>query len=129
MRALFKRRTEGPHVRRPRLPVRDAAIPSGAPKRSRLIRPRFLLLITALLIANWVLMGLIDPPEPSVRVPYSPVFLDEVRAGNVERINSRGAGITGEFRKEVTWPREGDGEDPETATKFATQLPAFTDEQ
>src|SRR3712207_8652196 len=56
-----------------------------------------------------------------VRVPYSPVFLDQVRAGNVERINSRGAAVTGEFKRAVTWPAR--GEDRETATRFGTQLP------
>jgi cell division protease FtsH len=124
---FFRRRTIPPHVRRPRLPLKDAALSGGDGRRQRLLRPRFLLLVAALLVANWVLLGMLDPPEPSVKVPYSPVFLDEVRAGNVERINSRGAGVTGEFRKEVTWAPE--GEEPETATKFATQLPAFTDEQ
>jgi cell division protease FtsH len=43
------------------------------------------------------------------------------------RINNRGAGVTGEFRNDVTWPRT--GEEQVTATKFETQLPAFTDSQ
>ena len=64
------------------------------------------------------------PEEPSVRVPYSPLFLDEVRAGNVERINTRGTAITGEFRRRVTWPKKGDNR--VTATAFETQLPTFT---
>ena len=89
------------------------------------MHPRFLALVALLVVANWVLAAQLNPPEASVKVPYSPVFLDEVRAGNVERINSRGAGVTGEFRTPVAWPRRGDGR--EIATKFETQLPAFTD--
>jgi cell division protease FtsH len=123
LRGRFRPR---PHERRPKLPSggdRDGR----SPKRPLLLQPRVLLLIALLVVANWVLAERLNPPEPSVKVPYSPVFLDEVRAGNVERINSRGAGVTGEFRKAVSWPR---GSDPRrTATKFETQLPAFTDER
>jgi cell division protease FtsH len=127
VRSLFKRRTAAPHERRPKLPVRSDAARSGRRKRPLLLQPRFLALVALLVAADWVLVERLNPPEPSVKVPYSPVFLDQVRAGNVERINSRGAGVTGEFHRPVRWPRSGD--DPATATKFETQLPAFTDER
>jgi cell division protease FtsH len=120
-----KRSAAAAHERRPKLPARsDAVAGSGKPKRPLLLQTRFLVLLgllVALLIA-----GRVNRPDPSVTVPYSPVFLDEVRGGNVERINSRGAGVTGVFRTAVTWPRS--GEESSTATRFKTQLPAFTDE-
>jgi cell division protease FtsH len=126
VRSLLKRGDGAPHERRPKLPVRSGAGGGRSPKRPLLLQPRFLGLVALVVILDWVLVGQLNPPPPSVRVPYSPVFLDQVRAGNVERINSRGAGVTGEFRRAVTWPRS--GEDRETAKKFETQLPAFTDE-
>ena len=125
--SLLKRKRVAPHERRPKLPERDDARGAGSRKRPLWAQPRFLALVGLLVVMNWVLVAVLNPPEPSVKVPYSPVFLDQVRAGNVERINSRGAGVTGEFHKAVTWPRKGG--DSETATKFETQLPAFTDEQ
>ena len=123
MRAPFKRR---PHERRAKLPSRSDAA-RRSPKRPLLLQPRLLALIGLLVVVNWALAPRLNPPEPSVKVPYSPVFLDQVRAGNVERINSRGAGVTGEFLKAVSWPQSGD--DRRTAKKFETQLPAFTDER
>ena len=70
------------------------------------MHPRFLVVVAILVAINWVLAGRLNPPEPSVKVPYSPVFLDQVREGNVERINSRGAGVTGEFRAAVDLARQ-----------------------
>ncbi len=127
MRNLFKRKTPASHERRPKLPAAAATTARGQRKGPRLLRPRFLALVALLVVANWILAQRLNPPEPSVKVPYSPVFLDQVRADNVMRINNRGAGVTGEFRNDVTWPRSGEGR--VTATKFETQLPAFTDER
>ena len=63
-------------------------------------------------------------PESRVRVPYSPFFLQQVQARNVEEITSKGTDIQGAFRKEVTF------EDSEPTTRFRTEIPAFanTDE-
>jgi cell division protease FtsH len=126
-RLLFKRRETAPNERRGKLPEGGYARGGGRRKRPVWMQPRFLLLVAVLLAIDWVLVGRLNPAEPSVKVPYSPVFLDQVRSGNVERINSAGAGVTGEFRVAVTWPPRGDNR--QTATKFETQLPAFTDSQ
>ena len=58
-------------------------------------------------------------PESRVRVPYSPFFLQQVQARNVEEITSKGTDIQGAFRKEVTF------EDSEPTTRFRTEIPAF----
>ncbi len=92
--------------------------PTGA---RQMMRPRFIALIVALLVANWALVNVVAPPEPSVRVPYSPYFLDQVRAGNVEQINTRGEEVTGEFKEKVRYPKD----DSPAATKFETQIPSF----
>ena len=115
--------SEGPPRRRLRVPIRRAQDRDKNP-RSPMARPRFLLLVAFLLALNWFLVDRVKPPEPSVQVPYHPVFLAEVRDENVLRINSRGASITGEFREPVTWPTT--GEDRTSARKFETVLPAFT---
>src|SRR5690242_19855198 len=84
------------------------------------MRPRFIALIVALLLADG---ALVEPPEPKVRVPYSPYFLDQVRAGNVKQINTRGEEVTGEFRTKVKYPKP----DSPAAAKFETQIPSFVD--
>jgi cell division protease FtsH len=111
--------------RRARLSLRRGVTTGGEkPPRRPLGRPRFILLVVSLLALNWILIGRVAPPEESVQVPYSPVFLDEVREGNVMRINSRGASITGEFSEDVSWPEQGDNQ--VTASKFMTEVPSFT---
>src|SRR5919108_1197751 len=58
-------------------------------------RMRVLVIITALLAANYIFVALFAPGkvEP-VRIAYSPTFLDEVRGGKVERISTTGATST-----------------------------------
>ncbi|MGH3063276.1 MAG: ATP-dependent zinc metalloprotease FtsH [Gaiellaceae bacterium] len=58
-------------------------------------------------------------PESRVRVPYSPFFLQQVQARNVEEITSKGTDIQGAFRKEVAF------EDSKPTTRFRTEIPAF----
>jgi cell division protease FtsH len=55
-----------------------------------------------------------------IRVPYSPFFLRQVRAGNVTEITSRGTAIQGRFRHAVAPPGGG-----AAAPLFATEIPAF----
>jgi cell division protease FtsH len=55
-----------------------------------------------------------------VRVPYSPFFLRQVRAGNVTEITSKGTAIQGRFRHAVAPPSGG-----AAAPLFATEIPAF----
>src|SRR5262245_66304514 len=60
-------------------------------------------------------------PESRERVPYSPFFLQQVRAGNVDEITSKGTDIQGTFKKETTF------EDSKPTTRFRTEIPAFAD--
>jgi hypothetical protein len=60
-------------------------------------------LLTGLTV-NTYLASQIQRPEERVRIPYSPVFLDQVEAGNVKSISSQQATVQGEFRKVVTYP-------------------------
>jgi cell division protease FtsH len=87
--------------------------------------------IVALFALNiWAGQLFLSPDEP-VRVPYSgsadtPNFIQEVRDGNVREIFSTGASISGDFKRDVTYPARG-REGSITATKFSTEVPAFAD--
>src|ERR1051326_8609629 len=73
-------------------------------KRPR-VRPRFWVIVLVLLALNYLSVALFAPgKERSVRIPYSPEFLSQVRDGNVTKISSTGETITGEFKKDVTYP-------------------------
>jgi cell division protease FtsH len=63
-------------------------------------------------------------PASRVRVPYSPLFLQQVKAGNVEEITSKGTDIQGTFEKAVVY------KESKPTTRFRTEIPAFanTDE-
>jgi cell division protease FtsH len=87
-------------------------------------RMRILLIVAGLLAANYLFVALLAPGkvEP-VRIPYSPTFLEQVRAGNVERVSTQGATVDGRFKKEFEY---GDAE-PNKA--FATEIPVFANDE
>src|SRR5215213_1449041 len=106
----------------PKATERQARTPLPPQKESPFKRPRMqiLLLVLGLLAANYLFVAIFAPgnPEP-VRIPYSPVFLDQVRDGNVERISTQGATVDGKFKKEFKYQGS-------AATKsFATEIPVF----
>jgi cell division protease FtsH len=88
------------------------------------LSPRWIVFFLALLALNLFVTSRAMAPESRVRVPYSPFFLQQVQARNVEEITSKGTDIQGAFTKEVTF------EDSEPTTRFRTEIPAFanTDE-
>src|SRR5215212_4928932 len=98
------------------------------PKRPRM-RPRFWVIVLVLLAVNYLSVALFAPgKERSVRIPYSPEFLSQVDKGNVEKISSTGETVSGELKKEITYPA-GD-KDAKPAENFDTEIPTFanTDE-
>ena len=60
-------------------------------------------------------------PAARVRVPYSPFFLQQVTAGKVTTISSKGTAIQGTFAKKQSYQ----GSKP--TTLFKTEIPAFAD--
>src|SRR5438067_1563467 len=84
-----------------------APAPSGtAPGRGPFGRmpPRRSLGVFALLfLVNYLLMRFLFPGEQPVTVPYTE-FRQQVAAGNVVALYSRGTALEGRFRKPVTWP-------------------------
>src|SRR4051794_7930513 len=86
---------------------------------------RWLILVLVLLAVNFWVSSLIPSGEERIRVPYTPTFVKQVQAGNVEEISSRGATVQGTFKNEFTYPAT--GSDSNTSKFFDTEVPAFAD--
>ena len=110
----------------PGTPPRAPTPASSPPKLPRRTWLTFLLI----LLANFVLMRLLFPPEgESVKIPYT-LFKQEVQKRNVARIYSRGESITGQFRAPIVYPSGSDttsGVKPRPIKGFSTTLPSFVD--
>jgi cell division protease FtsH len=86
---------------------------------------RLVVLIAALLAANYWLSTVLLPGRPSpVHIAYSPTFLAQVQSGNVASITSVGDTIQGQLRRPVDLSGSS-GAKP--TTRFATEIPAFAD--
>ncbi|HYJ33884.1 MAG TPA: ATP-dependent zinc metalloprotease FtsH [Candidatus Binatia bacterium] len=112
----------GDAARRPGDPPRPPTPPAIPPRRSWL----FFLLI---LLANFLLIRFFAPNPHTVKIPYS-VFRLEAAKGNVLKINSRADGVTGQFRRPISYPAVSDsatGAVPKPVRDFSTTLPIFTD--
>jgi cell division protease FtsH len=76
-------------------------------------------LIVAMLIVNfWIAHRATRVTQ--LRISYSPIFLTQVKSGNVARITSKGTAIQGDFRTSIV--RRG-------PKRFSTEIPAFADTQ
>ena len=85
-------------------------IPSGREPQQNpgnLPRSRTWLTFLAILAVNYFVMRWLLPgPDEAITIPYT-AFKEQVAAGNVEAIYSKGASIEGRFEKPVTWPTPG----------------------
>jgi cell division protease FtsH len=80
------------------------------------------LAILAVFVLNyWVASRSLSEP-PRIAIPYSPLFLNEVRQGNVDRITSKGTSLQGLFKNPVRYPPTGS-----SAKRFSTLIPSFAD--
>jgi cell division protease FtsH len=88
---------------------------------------RWLWVLVGLLVLNWLITPYLlpDSTQERITVPYT-TFKDEVRAGNVSEITSRGDLIQGTFKQAVTYPPS--GKDSHTSTQFETRVPAFAND-
>jgi len=88
-------------------------VPSFRPSR------RWIIFALGLLLLNFYLGSRATQPTSRVRVPYSPFFLEQVQAGNVKEITSKGTAIQGTFTKKEQYAAS------KPTTKFQTEIPAF----
>ena len=86
--------------------------------------PVFWIVLLALLAVNWISVLLAQPSgQPRVKVPFSPYFLQQVQAGEVKSISSKGNTIQGTFAIKVRYPPNDAKATP--TTLFSTEVPSF----
>ncbi len=61
-------------------------------------------------------------PNPPIRIPYSPTFLNEVQGNNVNSISSTGDALSGTLKQPIAYPAGAT-----KSTHFSTQIPSFAD--
>src|SRR5262245_37881813 len=98
--------------------------PAGAGRPWYRPGTRWIVFFLVILGLNVFLSSRAMEPQSRVRVPYSPFFLQQVKAGTVQEITSKGTDIQGTFTKDLTYM------DSKPTTHFRTEIPAFanTDE-
>jgi cell division protease FtsH len=96
------------------------ATPAKTPRRPR-VTWWLIVFFASLLVVNYYLGSRATQGPSRIRVPYSPFFLQQVNAGNVDGITSEGTAIQGQFKKPTTY------DDERETTKFKTEIPAFAD--
>jgi cell division protease FtsH len=108
--------------REAKAPLPESGAPPAGPGRPW-YRPsgRWIALFLVILAFDLFFTTRVMGPESRERVPYSPFFLQQVRAGNVDEITSKGTDIQGTFEKETAF------EDSKPTTRFRTEIPAFAD--
>ncbi|TAK22856.1 MAG: ATP-dependent metallopeptidase FtsH/Yme1/Tma family protein [Chloroflexota bacterium] len=100
--------------------------PNGAPPERRWGGWRPWLILAVFVLMNALLAPILVPePIERVTVPYT-LFKEQIQAGNVIEITSRGDAVQGAFRTAVTWPAPTDK--GVTSTRFETRAPAFDDQ-
>jgi cell division protease FtsH len=106
----------------PSAPPAPRGSPPPPPQRPR-FRPTWVwvVLFLVLLAFNFYVGSRATQPPSRVRVPYSPFFLDQVRAGHVKEITSKGTAIQGTFTQKERYA----GSKP--TTLFQTEIPSFAD--
>jgi cell division protease FtsH len=79
-------------------------------------------IVGAFILNYWLASRSLSEP-PRLRIPYSPLFLSEVRDGNVERITSKGSSVQGLFHEAISYPAS----HPKQSRRFSTEIPSFAD--
>src|SRR6204780_215203 len=84
----------------------------------------FWVFVFVLLALNWLSVLVFQPgTQPRVTVPFSPYFLNQLQAGQIKSISSKGDTIQGTFKTSVRYPASNKKAVP--TTLFSTQVPTF----
>jgi cell division protease FtsH len=114
-------------------PTRGPNDMGDAPRRGWRLPPRPLgrvgrwvavAIIAAFVLNYWIASRQLAEPT-RIHIPYSPLFLDQVRAGNVDRITSKGSSLQGLFKMPVRYPPS--GANSRSSQRFSTLIPSFAD--
>ncbi len=86
----------------------------------------FWLFVVGLLLINWLSVLVLAPSaQLRVTVPFSPYFLEQVGAGHVKSISTKGDEVEGTFTRKLRYPANDRKATP--TTLFSSQVPAFWD--
>jgi len=110
-------------------PAPDGRGASDGDKKPSPTRSRWWIaaVVVVLLALNlWISSQALQPNQP-VRIPYSPTFLAQVRAGNVKEISSTGDAIQGTLKTAIRYPQN--DRNAGTTTNIETQVPSFANSQ
>ncbi len=127
MRWRVKRNED--HNSAPQPPWRVEGTPGpeskAAPGGKGLRRPqwRFLAILAALMVGNYIIGSALNKPERVAALPYTE-FLAQLEADNVGTISAKGDTIQGTLRAEGTYPLK----DGTAYTKFTTERPTFAED-
>src|SRR2546423_4713294 len=80
--------------------------------------------IAAFVLNYWLASRSLSEPA-RIHIPYSPLFLDQVRAGNVDRITSKGTSLQGLFKTAVRYPPSGSNSG--SSKRFSALIPSLAD--
>jgi cell division protease FtsH len=84
----------------------------------------FWIFVVVLLAINWLSLLIFQPSsQPRVKVPFSPYFLNQLNAGQIKSISSRGDTIQGNFKSQQRYPTDDSKATP--TTLFSTEVPTF----
>ncbi len=107
-------------------PAPDGRGAPPAPKPPMFPRNRkWIALIVGLLALNFIAAFITGGPEKRTQVPYSPFFLAQVKAGNVQEISSRGETIQGDLKKKASFTPPGGK--AKSVDLFKTEVPSFVE--
>src|SRR5207302_8404633 len=99
-------------------------MPEQSPSKPPAHRTRgFLIFVLALFALNWVSL-LLTPSggQPRVSMPFKPFFLQQLQAGEVSSISTKGNSVQGTFRMKLRYPPASKAT---PTTLFSTEIPAF----
>ncbi len=102
----------------------------GMPEQAPTGRPPhrmrgFWMFVLVLIAINWLSVLVFRPStgEPRVTVAFSPYFLEQVKAGHVKSISSKGDTVRGNFTTKLRYPENDSKAKP--TKRFATEVPSF----
>ena len=99
-------------------PTPRGSTPRKPPPRFPISRG-WIVFALVLFAVNFYLGSRATQPASRVRIPYSPFFVNQVNAGRVREITSKGTAIQGTFTVKLRYGKS------KPTTRFKTEVPAF----